>query len=167
MAVASLFSGASQAFAQNTYNGGGDLPTLAFGVGYYDVFDNDDEAADFRLEYRSGTKLFWEIKPWVGLEATNDGSIFAGGGVFADFTVAPNIYLTPLVGVALYGEGDSNKDLGSVLEFKTQIEAGYEFDNGNKLGVALSHISNAGIDDDNPGTEVLGVYYHLPIGMLF
>ncbi len=39
--------------------------------------------------------------------------------------------------------------------------------NGSRLGLAFGHISNAGLDDDNPGTEILNLYYHIPVGNLF
>jgi hypothetical protein len=32
------------------------------------------------------------------------------------------------------------------------------------LGVAISHLSNAGIGDRNPGTEIATLYYSLPLG---
>lgn len=144
-----------------------DLSYLSLGVGYYDIFDGDSGAADFRVEYRSGNTLFWKLKPWVGFEANDDGSVWGGGGVLADFKPEDNIYVTPAIGVGLYGQGGSDKDLGSVVEFRTQLEAGYEFTNGHRLGAAFSHISNAGLDGDNPGAEVLNLYYHVPIAAMF
>lgn len=139
---------------------------LSFGLGWYDVFDNDG-ATDFRLEYRSGDNLFWKLKPWGGVEATNEGSVWVGAGLAADFMAAPAIYITPSFGVGLYAQGGSDLDLGHPIEFRSQIEGGYEFVSGHRVGVALSNISNFGLDDDNPGTQVLGVYYHLPVGDLF
>lgn len=155
------------AFAQDETQGSMDSSYLSLGIGQFDLFDGDDTATDFRLEYRHNDKLFWEIKPWGGLEATTDGTIWAGGGVLADFKLAPNIYVTPSVGAGLYAQGGSDKDLGSVLEFRSQLEGGYEFINGHRLGVAFSHMSNAGIDDTNPGTEMLNLYYHIPVSNLF
>lgn len=146
---------------------GSDPAYLGLAVGYYDIFDDDDAATDFRVDYTSGNPFFWKLKPFVGLEATTDGSIWAGGGVKADFKLAPNIYLAPSLGAGLYAQGGSDKDLGSVLEFRTQLEGGYEFTNGHRVGAYISHMSNAGIDDDNPGTEVMGVEYHIPVGSMF
>lgn len=143
-----------------------DKSYLGFGVGAYDFLDADDTATDFRVEYRHGTPLFWKIKPWGGVEATTDGSLWGGGGLLADFKPADNIYLTPALGVGLYTDGGSDKDLDHPIEFRSQIEAGYEFMNGHRLGVAFSHISNAGLGNDNPGTEVLNLYYHIPVSGL-
>lgn len=144
-----------------------DTSYLSLGAGIWDIVQDDDMATDVRVEYRHGNALFWKIKPWAGLEATTDGSIWGGGGVLADFKPADNIYITPSFGVGLYTEGSSDKDLDHPIEFRTQLEAGYEFMNQHRLGVAFGHISNAGLGDDNPGAEVLNIYYHMPVGNLF
>ena len=161
-----MYGESSGAPAAHEPAGGGNDAYLSFGIGQWDVAD-DDDAADFRMEYRSGNKFFWEIKPWVGLEATSDGSVWGGGGLLADLYVSPQIYLTPSFGVGLYGQGSSDKDLGSVIEFRSQLEAGYRFTNGHRVGLAFGHISNASIGDKNPGTNILNVYYHVPVGGWF
>lgn len=139
---------------------------ISFGGGVWDVGD-DDDAGDFRLEYRCGKKIFWEFQPWVGGELTTDSSFWGGGGVLIDWKLGDHVYVNPSLGVGLYAQGSSDLDLGSPIEFRSQIEAGYEFDTGRRLGVSFGHVSNAGIDDDNPGTEVLNVYYHVPVGNIF
>ena len=53
------------------------------------------------------------------------------------------------------------------VEFRSQVELGYQFENQSRLSLAFSHISNAELGDDNPGTEVLNLYYHLPLDLLF
>ena len=53
------------------------------------------------------------------------------------------------------------------MEFRSTIELGYRFDDRSRLSLAFGHLSNAGIGDSNPGTEVLTLYYHLPIDRLF
>lgn len=141
---------------------------VSMGLGVYDVIDND-EAADVRLEYRPDTTIIWKLKPWVGTEITSDWSTWTGGGVLADFYIndEQNVYITPSFGVGLYTQGSSDKDLGSALEFRSQLEGGYKFDNGHRVGAAFGHISNASIGDDNPGTEILNLYYHVPVNDLF
>lgn len=161
-AVCGVFCSTAPAQAQESVS-----PSyLSLSLGIWDVFDNDT-ATDVRVEYRHGTPLFWKIKPWAGLEATTDGTIWGGGGVLADFKPADNIYLTPSLGVGLYTDGGSDKDLDYPIEFRSQLEAGYEFMNQHRLGVAFSHTSNAGMGDHNPGVEMLNLYYHMPIGNLF
>ena len=133
---------------------------LSLGVGYYDIMDNE-EAVDVRVEWRSGNDLFWGIKPFVGAEATTDAAIYGLAGLYRDFPVSPNWYITPSFGAGLYHDGDG-KDLGHVIEFRSQIEVAYEFDSNNRVSLGFGHISNASIGDRNPGTEILNLYYHMP-----
>ncbi|MEE8276668.1 MAG: acyloxyacyl hydrolase [Alphaproteobacteria bacterium] len=142
---------------------------LSLGIGWYDVNDdvNDDQdAADFRIEYRPEWKFLWELKPWVGFEVTSDGALYGAGGILLDVSLGRRLVLTPSFGVGLYGDG-GGKDLGHTIEFRTQIELGYRLDEGARLGVAFGHISNANLSDVNPGTEVVAIYYHMPLGALF
>ena len=142
-----------------------DQALLAGGVGAFDFIQTDEQAMDFRIEYRHGSGL-WIFKPWFGLEGTSDGALYGLGGVLADFPLGPNIFITPSFGAGAYAEGDG-KDLGHVIEFRSQIEVAYRFDNASRLGLAFSHISNAGLGTENPGTEVINLYYALPVGSLF
>lgn len=160
---------AAPAFAQDASGDAGDtnVDYVSVGVGAWDLTQGDDTATDLRIEYRDGESLIWEIKPWAGLEVTTDGSIWGGAGILADFNVADNIYVVPSFGVGLYAQGGSDKDLDFPIEFRSQLEAGYQFDNQQRVGVSFGHISNASMGDDNPGTEILNVYYHVPVGELF
>lgn len=133
---------------------------VSFGIGYYDISDNE-EAVDFRAEYRWDRPLVWLLKPWAGAEVTSDGAIYGAGGVLIDWRLVDNIVLTPSFGAGLYADG-GGKDLGHTVEFRSQVELGYEMDDNRKISLGFSHISNASMSDRNPGTEVLSLYYHLP-----
>ena len=137
---------------------------VTLGIGPYDVFQRDDEAVDFRLEYRH--KKLWVFKPWVGIEATSDGAVYGLAGVLVDLYFGRRLVLTPSFGAGAYHDG-SGKDLGSVIEFRSQVEIAYRFNDRSRLGLALSHISNASIGDDNPGTEIVTLYYSIPFEKVF
>ncbi len=138
---------------------------LGFGAGYYDIFDDDKDAADFRIEYRTGDELIWGIKPLAAAHVTTDGAIYGLGGLYADLELSPEWTLTPSLGAGLYSDGDG-KDLGHVVEFRTQLELGYNFQNGSRLSGGLTHISNMGLDDRNPGTEILSLNYYVPVNWI-
>ena len=158
-----LLAAGERAAAQVTLN---ETPAvISGGVGWYDFKVQDDEAVDFRLEYRHGEDFLW-LKPWGGLEVTSDGSVWGGIGVLVDITFFDSVVLTGSVAPGLWSRG-SGKDLGQVVEFRSQVELGYQFENRSRLSVAFSHISNAELDSTNPGTEVLNLYYHLPLDVLF
>ncbi len=133
---------------------------LAFAIGYYDIHD-DKEAADFRIEYRFGEPIIYELRTWLGLEVTSDGAVFGLGGLLYDFEFADKYHFVPSFGTGLYADG-GGKDLGNTVQFRTQLELQYEFDNKNHISIAASHISNADLGDFNPGSEVISVYYSIP-----
>ena len=134
---------------------------LAFSVGGYDILDQDDPATDFRVEWRFAAKVINLFHPFLGLEVTTDGAVYGLGGLLWDFKFDNNWFITPSLGAGIYKDGDG-LDLGYGLQFRSQFEAGYEFENGHRLSGAYSHISNAGLGDRNPGTEVIGIYYSIP-----
>ena len=69
----------------------------------------------------------------------------------------------PGAGVGAYSEGNG-KDLGHAIEFRTQVEFARRLRNDARIAIALSHISNASLGDENPGAEILSLYYSIPVG---
>ena len=131
----------SQAYADEQY--------LSVSGGLFEVFD-DDRAAEVRIEYRSDVEYLNLVKPFLGTEVTSEGSIYGLVGLYNDWEFKPRWYLTPSFGGGLYAEG-GGEDLGSALQFRTQLEITYELENQHRVSAGLSHISNAGLEDDNPG----------------
>jgi hypothetical protein len=151
-----------------------DPALLSFGVGYFDVLQHDpsDTAADFRIEYRSGLSLIpaiegWgKLKPWVGGEATSTGALYGAVGVLLEVPITSSVILSPSFGAGLYDQ-NGGRDLGSVVEFRSTFEVQYQFENLTRLGLAFSHISNAGLGSVNPGVEIASVYFHVPVALVF
>lgn len=141
-----------------------DTDSIALGVGYFDAFQQDDEAAEFRVEYRPRYRL-WIYEPYVavkgflGVAATSSGSFFAGLGPMIEVYIGKNVVLSGSFAPFAYVQGGADKDLGYPLEFRSQAEIAYQFDNLSRLGVAVSHYSNANLGDYNPGAETVSVYY--------
>lgn len=134
---------------------------LSVGIGWYDIND-DRDAIDLRVEYRSKAKILGFVKPWVGVEITSDAAAYGIVGVLADIYFGHRFVLTPSFGAGVYADGDG-KDLGSAIEFRSQLELGYRFDNRSRMSLAFGHISNAHLTDQNPGSEILTLYYHVPL----
>ncbi len=139
---------------------------LLFGLGIYDIID-DEKAADFRVEYRHGTPFIWEIKPFLAAEVTSHASVWAGAGIYMDLNLTDNVIFTPSFGAGVYAKGSSDLDLGYPLEFRSQLELSYEFENTDRISLGVAHISNASLDEDNPGTEILSLSYHIPFDRIF
>lgn len=137
---------------------------LSLSAGWFDVFLNDDDALALTAEYR-WAREFWIFQPFVGGTATSDlgGHVFAG--VLVEAKLTERIYLTPSLAPGLYFKGNG-KDLGSVIQFRSQIELAYRFDDMSRLAIGLAHISNAGIEDKNPGAEIAFISYQMPLSRL-
>ena len=161
-AVSAMFAGAMLA------SGGparaDDPDFLTIGGGYFDWNRQKDTAAEFRLEYRSDQKL-WIFNPFVGIMGTSDSAFYGYGGILVDVFLGNRFVVTPSFAPGYYDKGDGH-DLGHKLEFRSQIEFAYRFDNRSRLGLAVSHMSNASIGDTNPGTEAAIIYYSVPVGVL-
>jgi lipid A 3-O-deacylase len=139
---------------------------LAFAVGYFDIFD-EDKAAQIRAEYRfdEASKL-WIFTPFVGFSATNEGGTYGYGGIGVDIFFGKRLVVTPNFAAGIYGNGDG-KDLGHAIEFRSGVEIAYRFDDYSRLGLSFHYISNAGLDQRNPGVEILALTYSVPFGALF
>lgn len=137
-----------------------DPPFVSIGAGVFDLFD-DPDAAELRVEYRGG-KRFWLFKPIAGAMVTTDLAVYPYAGVMTDVYFGRRFVLSPSVAAGLYFEGNG-RDLGHVVEFRSGIEAAYRFDDRSRLGLSFYHISNAGLDDENSGSETLGLTYSIPL----
>jgi lipid A 3-O-deacylase len=136
---------------------------LEVGLGAFEPFD-DDPTLQGSIEYRFGRKLGF-IGPALGLLANEDDAIYGYFGLYLDLAIGP-VVLTPMLAAGGYHRGQS-VDLGGVFEFRSSLNAAWQFDNGHRLGVEIAHMSNANIYDSNPGAEDLMVTYAVPLGPLF
>jgi lipid A 3-O-deacylase len=134
---------------------------ISFSAGWFDFNRQKDQGAEFRLEYRSDfTFLF--LKPFVALAGASSGHGFVGAGVLFDTYWGKRVVTTLSFAPHVYIGGDSDLDLGHTVEFRSQAEIAYRFDDRSRLGLAISHYSNASLGSSNPGTETLSLYYSIP-----
>ena len=80
-----------------------------------------------------------------------------------DFFVGRRFVITPSFAPHYYWGGNKKLDLGHSVEFRSQIEFAYRLDNRSRLGMAISHYSNASLGNTNPGTETGSIYFSVPI----
>lgn len=150
----------TSAQAQDTLQDDPDF--ISLGAGYFDFNRQKDEGGEFRAEYRSDYKL-WVFKPFAAIDYSTTGQGFAGAGVLVDIYFGRRFVLTPSFAPHYYWGDNKKLDLGYALEFRSQLEAAYRFDDRSRLGMAIGHYSNASLGDSNPGTEFLTVYYSIPL----
>ena len=135
---------------------------FTLGAGLFDITDPDDISfvglVDYRFTPRMFSGLFHErfhgMGPMAGILANTDGGFYGFGGFFLDIRWDENIIILPSLAVGGYSQNDS-RDLGGVLEFKTEFYIGYKINEQNLLGVSLQHISNAAFHEDNPGVNMI------------
>jgi len=138
---------------------------LSFGAGTYDWNRQKDEGVEVRMEYRHDKKLFGLVKPFVAAAVSKNDTtqVFLGAGILMDIYLGKRIVITPSFAPHYYHGGNTKLDLDYALEFRSQLEAAYRFDDRSRLGIAVSHYSNASLGKTNPGTESATIYYSMPV----
>ena len=91
------------------------------------------------------------LSPITGGFVTENAALYAYTGIEWNFDLGP-INFTPSFAPGLYGEGDG-KDLGHILEFKSEVQASFNLSENSQLGMSYNHISNASLGDKNPGAN--------------
>jgi hypothetical protein len=138
---------------------------IEFSVGKFDFLQNRDDAGQIGVEYR-GTPLIGWLRPMLGAMGTTDSSGYVYGGVALEIWFGTKWVLTPSAAAGAYGRGQG-LNLGSTVEFRTGATLGYRFNDNSRLSVGFHHLSNAGITDRNPGSEMLTVNYAIPFDRVF
>lgn len=98
-----------------------------------------------------------------GISATDTGDYWAGvgwvvttptdqGGVYGQFSFMAGLWHQGL-----------GPHLDHLIEFRTGVEIGYEFNTGIRLGLSLDHRSNAGLGPVNLGVETVQIRLSVPV----
>ena len=82
---------------------------------------------------------------------TGKSSVYLYTGVQAEYDLGL-INIIPSFSPGYYDSGDG-KDLGSALEFKSEIKFDIDIFKNSKIGYSYNHISNNDWGDINPGTD--------------
>ncbi|MEM7641532.1 MAG: acyloxyacyl hydrolase [Pseudomonadota bacterium] len=129
---------------------------LSIGAGAIGL-DDDAEAAGLAVDVRAEPfRRFGptELRLGVGAEFDTDADFWIGAGLVVIRPLADAWRVEVSLMPGLYAQGDG-LDLGSVVEFRSLIGVSRRIAPDTWLGVSISHKSNAGIDDTNPGEEAV------------
>ena len=125
---------------------------------YTGMFDFSDDGKKSTLlgfqhqnENLNKDTFLGNLSPITGALITADAAGYLYTGVQAQYKLGA-LNITPSFTPGLYFEGDG-KDLGSVLEFKSEVKIGLDIFENSKLSYSYSHISNNDWGDTNPGTD--------------
>ncbi len=130
---------------------------ISFYTGTFDIIDKegDDQTSLFGLEHKN-PNLFRDtflgrFKPITGGFITGNSSFYLYSGIEGQYGVGP-LKILPSFTPGYYEQGDG-KDLGSVLEFKSEIKVGFDIFENSSLSYSYSHLSNSNIGNINPGSD--------------
>jgi hypothetical protein len=91
------------------------------------------------------------LSPITGAFITADSAGYIYTGVQAQYKIGA-LNITPSFMPGLYHQGDG-KDLGHVLEFKSEVQLSLDISKSTELGFSYNHLSNASLGDKNPGAN--------------
>ena len=128
---------------------------INFYSGMFDFSDDGQRALLFGLQHQNENlireSVLGEISPVTGFFLTENQAAYLYTGIQAHYNLG-DFDLTPSFTPGLYHEGDG-KDLGHVIEFKTEVQFSINTSADTKLGFSYNHVSNASLGSKNPGAN--------------
>ena len=130
---------------------------VSFYTGTFDVIDKegDDQTSLLGIEHKNSDlfrdTFLGKFKPVTGGFVTGNSSVYLYTGVEGQYGIGP-LKILPSFTPGYYEKGDG-KDLGSALEFKSEIKVGIDIFKNSKISYSYSHISNNDWGETNPGTD--------------
>ena len=125
---------------------------------YTGMFDFSDDGKKSELigfqhqnENLNRDTFLGNLSPITGFMITADSAGYIYTGVQAQYKVGA-LNIVPSFTPGLYHEGNG-KDLGHLLEFKSEIQLSLDLSKTSELGLSYNHISNASLGDKNPGAN--------------
>ena len=126
-----------------------------FFIGNFDFSDDKQSATLYGFQHQNEwlqrETFLGNVSPITGGFITENSAVYIYSGVEWNFKMGP-IEFTPSFAPGLYHQGDG-KDLGHVLEFKTEVQLSYSFSKDTSFGASYNHVSNASLGDKNPGAN--------------
>jgi hypothetical protein len=138
---------------------------LIIGTGYTDYPDAGIDSGILALDYRHTPFLErGRLSTALGgtLSLTGQSDAFIGFGLSSQFDLTDRWFIESSFMPGFHHEGTPGNDLGTAFEFRSLLGVGYRFENGLAASVALTHKSNASLDDKNPGADALLLRLHRP-----
>ena len=124
-------------------------------TGMFDFSDDGKRSTLFGFQHQNENlnrdTFLGNLSPITGVLITADNAGYIYTGVQAQYKIG-SLNFTPSFTPGLYHEGDG-KDLGHVIEFKTEVQITYQITSNSEFGISYNHISNASLGDKNPGAN--------------
>ena len=130
---------------------------ISFYTGTFDLLDKegDDQTTLFGVEHKNPDlfrdTFLGKFKPITGAFITGKSSAYRYTGIEGQYGIGP-LKILPSFTPGYYEKGDG-KDLGDVLELKSEVKFSLDILENSKLGYSYSPISNNDWGEKNPGTD--------------
>ena len=129
---------------------------LNFFTGNFDFSDDKQSAYLVGFQHQDENlnrdTFLGNVSPITGGFMTENSAAYIYTGIEWNMDMGEKMSFTPSFAPGLYHEGDG-KDLGHVLEFKSEIQLSYSVSENSSFGVSYNHVSNASLGDKNPGAN--------------
>ena len=123
--------------------------------GMFDFSDDGKRSTLIGLQHQNENlnrdTFLGNLSPITGVLITSDNAGYVYTGVQAQYKIGI-LNITPSFTPGLYHEGDG-KDLGHMLEFKSEVQLSLDLSKNTELGFSYNHLSNASLGDKNPGAN--------------
>ena len=124
-------------------------------TGMFDFSDDGKSSSLFGIQHLNEDlnrdTFLGNLSPVTGAMITADNASYFYTGVQANYKIG-SINVIPSFTPGYYHQGDG-KDLGHVLEFKSEVKLSLDLLKDSKLGFSYNHLSNASLGDKNPGAN--------------
>ena len=129
---------------------------LNFYTGNFDFSDDKQSAYLIGFQHQDDNlnrdTFLGNVSPITGGFITENSAAYIYTGIEWNVDMGNKLLFTPSFTPGLYHEGDG-KDLGHVLEFKSEVQLSYSTSDNTSFGVSYNHVSNASLGDKNPGAN--------------
>ena len=128
---------------------------LNFFTGMFDFSDDKQASGIIGLQHQNDDlyrkSFLGNLSPITGGFITEKNAMYFYTGAQAEYDLGL-FTITPSFAPGYYNSGNG-KDLGSALEFKTEVQMSMNLSDSTEFGMSYNHISNASLGDKNPGAN--------------
>ncbi len=124
-------------------------------TGMFDFSDDGKRSSLIGIQHQNENlnrdTFLGNLSPVTGALITADNAAYVYTGIQAHYKLG-SLNITPSFAPGYYNAGNG-KDLGHVLEFKSEVQLSLDLSKNSQFGFSYNHLSNASLGDKNPGAN--------------
>ncbi len=129
------------------------------GIGIFDAFDDKDTITGSLILEAKPLSGIWGLRPTLQLLMVDDSGYYLGVGVLKDFFINNDWLCGIGFSAGFAHDTEESRALDYDLEFYSRVFLSRQINASNSLRLEFGHISNGGLDETNPGTEPLMLFW--------